>query len=378
VIAAPTTSLPEEIGGERNWDYRYTWLRDATAMLAALSGTGYQEEARHFADWLVSVTAGSAKGLQVMYGIGGESALDEVRLDHLEGYRGSRPVRVGNGAWDQFQLDVYGELLAALNFTMQLRGDDVRPERVMFVHDVVELAIARWREPDEGIWEFRSGRRHFVFSKLMAWLALESAIHMLDRHPHLAAGPELRERWVCVRDEIRAEIEQRGVDAETGAFMQAFDSAALDASALQLILRGFVPPDDPKAAATIDRIAADLTRDGHVYRYRGADGLTGEEGSFLFCTLWLASSLAVVGRVEEAESRLELVLGCASDLGLLAEEYDPVTRSQLGNFPQGFSHLGVIATALVIEVARRQRGPRPPHVAEDYVDKLAGSRRPSR
>ncbi|MFE5535935.1 glycoside hydrolase family 15 protein [Streptomyces sp. NPDC056492] len=376
IVAAPTTSLPEEIGGERNWDYRYTWLRDAAAMLAALAGSGYPDEARHFCDWLIGATTSAAKELRVLYGIAGERELDEVCLDHLEGYRGSRPVRVGNGAWEQFQLDVYGELLAALDLAMHLRGDDYRPERAVFVHDVVELAVARWREADEGIWEVRSGRRHYVFSKLMAWIGLDSAIRILDRRPDEARGPELRKRWVREREEIRAEIERRGVDPATGAFVQAFDSSAPDATALQAILRGFVAPDDPRAAATVDLIDRELTRDGHVYRYHGGDGLKGGEGSFVLCTLWLASALAYLGRMEEAEQRLGLVLGCANDLGLLAEEYDPLTRSQLGNFPQGFSHLGVIATAYVIEVAKRQGdGPGPSPVAEDYIDKLARVRR---
>ncbi|MFE7094265.1 glycoside hydrolase family 15 protein [Streptomyces erythrochromogenes] len=376
IIAAPTTSLPEEIGGERNWDYRYTWLRDASAMLAALAGSGYPDEARHFCDWLVDATAGAAKELQVLYGIAGERELDEACLDHLEGYRGSRPVRVGNEAWEQFQLDVYGELLAALDLAMHLRGGDYRPERAKFVHDVVELAVARWREPDEGIWEVRSGRRHYVFSKLMAWIGLDSAIRILDRHPDQARGPELRRRWAREREEIRAEIERRGVDPATGAFVQEFENAAPDATALQAILRGFVAPDDPRAAATVDLIDAELTRDGHVYRYHGGDGLRGEEGSFVLCTLWLASALAYLGRMEEAEQRLNLVLGCANDLGLLAEEYDPLTHSQLGNFPQGFSHLGVIAAAHVIEVVKRQgEGPGPSSAAEDYIDKLVRIRR---
>ncbi|MFI8263911.1 MULTISPECIES: glycoside hydrolase family 15 protein [unclassified Streptomyces] len=376
IVAAPTTSLPEEIGGERNWDYRYTWLRDAAAMLAALAGSGYPDEARHFCDWLIGATSGAAKELRVLYGIAGERELDEVCLDHLDGYRGSRPVRVGNGAWEQFQLDVYGELLAALDLAMHLRGDDYRPERAVFVHDVVELAVARWREADEGIWEVRSGRRHYVFSKLMAWIGLDSAIRILDRRPDQVRGPELRRRWVREREEIRAEIERRGVDPATGAFVQAFGSVAPDATALQAILRGFVAPDDPRAAATVELIDAELTRDGHVYRYHGGDGLRGGEGSFVLCTLWLASALAYLGRMEEAEQRLGLVLGCANDLGLLAEEYDPLTRSQLGNFPQGFSHLGVIATAYVIEVAKRQGDdPGPSSVAEDYIDKLARVRR---
>ncbi|MEU6704995.1 glycoside hydrolase family 15 protein [Streptomyces wuyuanensis] len=375
VIAAPTTSLPEEIGGERNWDYRYTWVRDAAAILAALAGTGYADEARHFADWLLETTAGSAKDLRTMYGIFGDRSLHETHLDHLGGYRGSRPVRVGNEAWKQFQLDVYGELLVALNFALRLRGDEIRPERARFVHDVVELNIARWREPDEGIWEFRSGRRHFLFSKLMAWVAVDSGIRMLDRFPHVSRDQQLRDRWVRARKEMREEIESRGVDTRTGAFVQDFDGDTLDASALQVILRGFLPPDDPRVTATLDRIDAELTRDGHVYRYRGADGLAGHEGSFLFCTLWLASSLAYTGRVDAAEERLATVLGSANDLGLLAEEFDPASGEQLGNFPQGFSHLGVVAAALTIEVARRERDGRPGDAPPDFVDALRRAKR---
>ncbi|WP_338674331.1 glycoside hydrolase family 15 protein [Streptomyces sp. SCSIO 30461] len=375
VIAAPTTSLPEEIGGERNWDYRYTWVRDATAVLATLTATGYTDEARHFADWLLETTAGSAKELRTMYGVSGDRALYETRLDHLGGYRGSRPVRVGNEAWMQFQLDMYGEVLLALNFALRLRGDRIRPERVGFVHDLVELNIARWREPDEGIWEFRSGRRHFVFSKLMAWAAVDSGICLIDRFPQVSRDPELRARWVRAREEIREEIESRGVDQRTGAFVQDFGGDALDASALQLILRGFLPLGDPRIDATLDRIEAELTREGHVYRYLGADGLNGHEGSFLFCTLWLASALAYTGRIDEAGKRLATVLRSASDLGLLAEEFDPVSGEQLGNFPQGFSHLGVVAAALAIESAKRKRDGKPGGAPLDFIDALILAKR---
>ncbi|MFD5426621.1 glycoside hydrolase family 15 protein [Streptomyces sp. NPDC127084] len=375
VIAAPTTSLPEEIGGERNWDYRYTWLRDATAVLATLAATGYADEARHFADWLLETTTGSAKELRTMYGISGDRALHETCLDHLGGYRGSRPVRVGNEAWRQFQLDVYGELLLALNFALRLRGDKIRPERAGFVHDVVELNIARWREPDEGIWEFRSGRRHFVFSKLMAWVAVDSGIRMLDRYPQMNKDPELRGRWARVREEMREEIETRGVDERTGAFVQHFDGEALDASALQVILRGFLPRGDPRIGATLERIEAELTREGHVYRYLDADGLAGHEGSFLFCTTWMASALAYTGRIDDAEARLATVLRSGNDLGLLAEEFDPASGEQLGNFPQGFSHLGVVAAALSIEVAKRERDGSPDSVPPDVIDILRLARR---
>ncbi|MCX4821886.1 glycoside hydrolase family 15 protein [Streptomyces sp. NBC_01142] len=353
LAAAPTTSLPEEIGGERNWDYRYTWLRDSAAMLGSLGALGYLEEAERFGDWLLRTTAGRAEDLQIMYGIGGERLLHEVELDHLEGYRASRPVRVGNGAWDQFQLDTYGELLEATLLILKLRGRQIiAPRGVRFLRDVVDLNIKRWKEPDEGIWEIRGERRNFVFSKLMAWAAVDCGIRLLDMVPAPAQEPGLRERWAQARQEIRTTLETKGVDPKTGAFLQAFDHDELDASSLQVSLRGFLPGNDPRILATIDRTEAELTRNGHVYRYLGADGLSGEEGSFVFCTLWLASALARAGRTEKAEKYLAGVLDCANDLGLLAEEVDPDTGEQLGNFPQGFSHLGVIAAALNLAYAQ--------------------------
>ncbi|WP_405922381.1 glycoside hydrolase family 15 protein [Streptomyces sp. NBC_00122] len=353
LAAAPTTSLPEEIGGERNWDYRYTWLRDSAAMLGSLGALGYLEEADRFGEWLLRTTAGRAEDLQIMYGLGGERLLHEVDLDHLEGYRASRPVRVGNGAWDQFQLDTYGELMEATLLVLKLRGQQtVAPRGGRFLRDVVELNIKRWEEADEGIWEIRGGRRHFVFSKLMAWAAVDCGIRLLDISPELAQEPGLRERWEEARQEIRTALETRGVDAKTGAFLQAFDHDELDASSLQVSLRGFLPGNDPRILATIERTEAELTRNGHVYRYLGADGLSGEEGSFVFCTLWLASALARAGRTEAAEKYLAGVLDCANDLGLLAEEIDPDTGELLGNFPQGFSHLGVIAAALNLAYAQ--------------------------
>ncbi|WP_214317864.1 glycoside hydrolase family 15 protein [Nonomuraea sediminis] len=273
--------------------------------------------------------------------------------DHLEGYRGSRPVRIGNGAWNQFQLDIYGELLAAAWFVMQQHGWRPRAKgRFAFIRDVVELNIQRWREPDEGIWEVRGGRRDFVFSKLMAWLCGDCGLRILDLVPDSAADTGLRARWEQARAEIRTSLESRGVDPETGAFLQAYEHDALDASALQVGLRGFLPFDDPRVLATIDRVEAELARNGHVHRYLSDDGLAGDEGSFVFCTLWLVSALARAGRVEAAEAYLARVLDCASDLGLLAEEIDPDTGEQLGNFPQGFSHLGVIAAVLNLEFAR--------------------------
>ncbi|WTE42861.1 glycoside hydrolase family 15 protein [Streptomyces sp. NBC_01622] len=248
------------------------------------TGTGL-EEAEGFGQWLLRTTAGRAEDLQIMYGIRGERLLHEIDLDHLQGYRASRPVRVGNGAWDQFQLDTYGELLEATLLLLKLRGQQIiAPRGARFLRDVVDLNIKRWQEPDEGIWEIRGRSRHFVFSKLMAWAAVDCGIRLLDMAPELAQEPGLREHWEQARQEIRTTLETKGVDPKTGAFLQAFDHDDLDASSLQVSLRGFLPPDDPRILATIDRTEAELTRNGHVYRYLSSDGLPGEEGTFVFCT----------------------------------------------------------------------------------------------
>jgi GH15 family glucan-1,4-alpha-glucosidase len=301
---------------------------------------------------MLRTAAGRAEDLQIMYGIGGERLLNEFQLEHLEGYCGSRPVRVGNGAWNQFQLDTYGELLeAVLLHVLLLRGQTSAPLGQpfgTFLRDVVETAIRRWQDADEGIWEVRGGRQHFVFSKLMAWVAVDRGLRLL----RTSLDSVDVERWTAVRDEIRARIENEGVDPESGAFVQALGSRSLDASTLQLGLRGFLPFDDPRILATIERIDRELTRNGHVYRYLDRrDGLSGGEGSFVFCTLWLVSNLALSGEIDRAHARLEQVLACANDLGLLAEEIDPDTGAQLGNFPQGFSHLGVISAALNLQRA---------------------------
>jgi len=368
VIAAATTSLPEEIGGVRNWDYRYAWLRDSVGLLVNLARVGYLEEAEDFADWMMRTTAGRADELQIMYGIGGERLLHEFDLDHLDGYRGSKPVRVGNGAWDQFQLDTYGEIIAAAWYLAvermaRQRERERQPIMVDFARDVVLAVVEKWQEPDEGIWEVRGERQHFTFSKLMAWVALERGIQLADIivHPDLAQLEDLAH----VRDQIRKRIEEEAVDPETGSFTQAFGSRNLDASTLQIPMQGFVPFDDPRVLATIDRIDSELSNNGMVYRYLDeGDGLPGGEGTFVICTLWLVVAMALSGQVERAEERFGQVLSHASDLGLLAEEIDPDTGEQLGNFPQAFSHMGVIAAALAIEEARSMdpsgdRGPAP-------------------
>lgn len=349
VIAAATTSLPETIGGSRNWDYRYTWVRDSTTLLNSLIRLGHEYECRKFSEWIRNTTAGRASEIQIMYGIGGERILAETELPHLSGYRGSKPVRIGNGAWDQSQLDTYGWLLASSWFAATHAadvGDGGDSHYTQFVHDVVELAIDRFDEKDEGIWEVRGGSQHFLFSKLMMWLAVDLGVRLEERQGiHTDELP----RWREARDEMRRRIETEGVDGDV--FTQALGSTALDASALQLANVGFLEADDPRFLATIDAIDAELSNEGHIYRYRSDDGLAGDEGTFVFCTLWMVTALARSGQVARAKERLDMVLSHASDLGLLAEEIDPKTGELLGNFPQAFSHVGVISAALAIEAA---------------------------
>lgn len=353
VIAAATTSLPETIGGGRNWDYRYTWIRDTTTMLEALISVGHEYECRRFSRWIRATTAGRADEIQIMYGIGGERILTETELHHLSGYRGSRPVRIGNGAWNQTQHDTYGWLLASSWFSETHSGpagEHKDPHYQRFLEELIELAIAEFDVPDEGIWEVRGGAQHFLFSKLLMWLAVDLGVRLIERHDGAAAVPT---NWRSARDEMRRRIETDGFDSDRGVFTQAFGSKALDAAALQIPMVGFLPADDPRVLATIEAIDRELGVNGHIYRYLGDDGLEGDEGAFVFCTLWMVVALARSGQVERARERFEQVLEGASDLGLLAEELDPHTGEQLGNFPQAFSHVGVISAALAIEAAER-------------------------
>ncbi|XXF78028.1 glycoside hydrolase family 15 protein [Myxococcaceae bacterium GXIMD 01537] len=371
IIAAATTSLPEEIGGVRNWDYRFSWLRDSVMLLAALGSCGYVQEAREFGAFLLRTTAGRADELQILYGLGGERLLAESDLNFVEGYRGSKPVRVGNGAYDQFQMDTYGELMGVTSFLLQRilggkqlglgSGIELSPEQIYwlrFMHEVADTAARRWQEPDDGIWESRGGRQHFTFSKLMAWLSLDRAIALFSRLPGTQARlPE----WRAARDAIREAIETKGVDPKTGAFTQYFGSSTLDAATLQVLLTGFLPPEDPRVQATLEHIDKELTSKGLVYRYLDRkDGLPGGEGTFTFCTLWLVTALAMAGQVDRAEQRLEEVLSYANDVGLLAEEIDPSTGEQLGNMPQAFSHVGLIQAIFAIEQARQKKGAQRP------------------
>jgi alpha,alpha-trehalase len=350
-VAAATTSLPEEIGGERNWDYRYTWIRDSTTILAALVSLGHRYEARRFSEWLAHTTAGRASELQIMYGIGGERILTETELPHLSGYRGSRPVRIGNAAWDQTQLDTYGWLTTAFWYVathVRELGEQVSPHMARFLRDVVEMAIERFDEVDEGIWEVRGRSQHFLHSKLMMWLAVDVGIKLVARS---LGADEVPSHWPAACEAMRRRIETEGVDPVRGAFTQALGSPHLDAAALNVSLLGFLPGDDPRVLATIEAIDAELGVGGHIYRYRSDDGLAGDEGTFVFCTLWMVSALARSGQVARARERLEMVLSHANDVGLLAEEIDPRGGQQLGNFPQAFSHVGIITAALDIEAA---------------------------
>jgi alpha,alpha-trehalase len=346
IVAAATTSLPEEIGGERNWDYRFSWLRDSALTLNALFALGYTDEANAYMDWLRRTTAGRADELQILYGVGGERLVPEVELDWLEGYRGSRPVRIGNGAAMQFQLDTFGELLDTAWLWRRHGGeiDDVFWDLLSRVGGVV---LEKWREPDQGIWEIRGDPRHFVYSKVMAWVALDRLVRLAELD-----GREADPRWATERDEIRELIERDGVDEASQSFVQYFGSSSLDASNLMIPIVGFVPHDDPRARATADRIADELSADGFVYRYvtDGVDGLSGEEATFAICSFWLIECLARAGEGERARELYERLLGFCNDVGLLAEEIDPHSGELIGNFPQAFSHLGLIQAAIALDL----------------------------
>jgi alpha,alpha-trehalase len=346
VVAAATTSLPEEIGGSRNWDYRYAWLRDASLTLDALWIAACPDEARAFVEWLVGAAAGDLRAgatTQIMYGVAGEHDLSERTLDHLAGWRDSRPVRVGNGAYDQIQLDVYGEVLGAVARLREQLGtlDDTMQ---WFLRQLAQAAIDGWEQPDHGIWEARTAPQHMLNSKLMCWVALDRAIDLAEV---IAPSEEELERWHSERDRIRAAILDRGVDPDIGAFTQAFGSRLLDASALRLPIVGFLPGDDPRVLATIAAVEERLLNDeGFVCRYEGDDGLEGQEGTFLLCTFWLAHAKALAGDAAGARATFERAAGVRNDLDLLAEEYGD--GALLGNLPQAFSHVGLVTAAAAI------------------------------
>jgi GH15 family glucan-1,4-alpha-glucosidase len=354
MVAAATTSLPESAGGTRNWDYRFTWVRDASLTLKALWVAACPHEAHKFFSFLAGAALSQVRrgaDLQVMFGVGGEHDLTERELPGLAGWRGSRPVRIGNGAWTQRQLDVYGELLEAVDrLRDQLAGLD--PATRQFLVEVAESAAAMWKERDQGIWEIRGEPRDFVYSKLMCWVALDRAIDLAG----LLDATDRVPRWTATRDEIRRTILERGWSDRAGAFTQAFGSDELDASNLMMPIVGFLPADHPRMLSTLRATAARLTDEhGLVYRYRAHDGLEGEEGTFLLCTFWLAQAWALAGEVERARDTFVRAASFANDVGLLSEEVDPATRELLGNFPQAFSHIGLVNAAWVITEAEERR-----------------------
>jgi GH15 family glucan-1,4-alpha-glucosidase len=350
IVAAATTSLPEQLGGVRNWDYRYCWVRDATFALYALMTAGYTEEARAWRDWLVRAVAGEPKQMQIMYGVAGERRLTELELGWLPGYEGSAPVRIGNGAALQYQLDVYGELMDALHQARRA-GIPSHPTAWHVQRALLDFLESGWREPDEGIWEVRGPRRHFTHSKVMAWVALDRAVKAVERFG--LAGPV--DRWRGLRDEIHAEACREGYDAERRTFTQYYGSSELDASLLMIPLVGFLPPADPRVAGTVEAVQRELVHDGFVRRYSTStevDGLPAGEAAFLTCTFWLADNLALLGRRDEARRLFERILGFRNDLGLLSEEYDPAARRLIGNFPQALSHVGLVNTAYNLTARR--------------------------
>lgn len=347
IVAAPTTSLPEEIGGERNWDYRYTWLRDSALTLYALESIGYTEEAMDFWEWLEKLPHDGDGPLPIMYRLDGTPLDGERELTYLEGYRGSRPVRVGNKASAQLQLDVFGEILdAAYLYTNRIR----RPVHGLWpvLTSLADRAARRWREPDQGLWEVRTGPRHFLYSKLLCWVAVDRALSLAGAY-HLDGNTDT---WSRARDEIRSAILSKGYDEALGAFTQAFDHSALDASALVIPLVGFLPASDPRMQSTIRAIQQRLTSNGLVYRYGDGDapdGVPGREATFAMCTFWMVDNLALLGRHDEATTMFEEVVSYANDVGLFAEQIQPHTRELLGNFPQGFTHLALIRSAVRLQ-----------------------------
>jgi len=360
IIAAPTTSLPEALGGERNWDYRFCWLRDATLTLMALMGGGYYDEAQAWRDWLHRSVAGNADEMQIMYGVRGERRLLEWQADWLSGYQGAKPVRIGNAASTQLQLDVYGEVMDALH---QARANGLAVPNSAWALQVnmIEHLETIWRNPDEGIWEVRGGRRHFTHSKVMAWVAFDRMVQDIERYD--LPGP--LERWRDVRDAIHIDVCEQGFSASKNSFTQSYGSSDLDASLLLIPLVGFLPPDDARVRATLAAIERELKVGGFVLRYRterGADGLPPGEGAFLPCSFWLADNYAIAGREAEAEALFSSLLALRNEVGLISEEYDPRARRLVGNFPQAFSHLAIVNTAMGLhrgEANKRSDGAQP-------------------
>ena len=346
IVAAATTSLPEAIGGTRNWDYRYCWLRDATLTLESLMRGGYFEEAMAWRDWLLRAVAGDVSRLQIMYGPAGERRLEEWEASWLPGYENSAPVRIGNAASGQFQLDVYGEVMSAL--FASARSDGVQSTAAWALQtQLVQFLETGWAEPDDGIWEVRGPRRHFTHSKVMAWVAVDRAVKTLEEWPELE-GP--LEDWRVLRHKIFTEVCEKGYNEKIGAFTQYYECDQLDASVLMIPLVGFLPPTDPRVISTVEAVEKGLVEDGFVLRYRttddgSVDGLTGREGAFLACSFWLVDCLHMIGRKDDAEELFARLLALRNDLGLLSEEYDAVDGRLVGNFPQAFSHVSLVNSA---------------------------------
>ncbi|MFH8569896.1 glycoside hydrolase family 15 protein [Streptomyces sp. NPDC017993] len=349
IVAAPTTSLPEELGGVRNWDYRYCWVRDASLTLNSLIAAGYLDEAGAWRDWLLRAVAGAPQDLQIMYGLSGERRLPEAELPWLSGYADSPPVRIGNAAVEQRQLDVYGEVLDSFHIA-RTAGLPSEQHAWRIQSALMDYLESNWRDPDEGLWEIRGPRRHFVHSKVMAWVAADRAVRALEAYSK--SGGDLT-RWRAMRDEVHREVCEQGYDPERGTFTQYYGSTELDAATLLIPRVGFLPATDPRVVGTVEAVQRELTHDGLVRRYSttdgvSVDGLPGGEGAFLVCSFWLADALHAIGRRDEARALFERLLSLRNDVGLLAEEYDPVAKRQLGNYPQAFSHIGLVGTAFAL------------------------------
>ncbi len=349
IVAAATTSLPEDVGGERNWDYRFCWLRDAALTLEALLGCGYVEETALWRDWLLRAVAGDPEDMQIMYRVDGGRDLPERVLEHLPGYAGSRPVRVGNAAVDQRQTDVLGEVLISLD-QARTRGLEETDDSWHLQRALVNHLALHWEEADNGLWEIRGPLRHFTHSRVMVWAAFDRAIRAVEQHG--VAGPV--EQWRELRDQVREEVMTKGFDTERNTFVQHYDTTEVDASLLTLSSIGFVDGDDPRMLGTIAAVESDLLRDGLVMRYRtdtGVDGLAGDEHPFLACSFWLVTAYAKAGMTTEATELMDRLVGLTNDVGLLSEEYDPIADRMVGNFPQAFSHLTLVGAALALEKA---------------------------
>ncbi|MFC1413642.1 glycoside hydrolase family 15 protein [Streptacidiphilus sp. N1-12] len=351
IVAAVTASLPEQIGGERNWDYRFCWLRDSTMTLSALLHGGYMEEAAAWREWLLRAIAGDAADLQTMYGVGGERRLPEFTADWLPGYEGSSPVRFGNAAVDQLQLDVYGEVIDTLHLAL-VAGVPMERHVWGLVKVLMRFLEAHWGDPDEGLWEVRGGRRHFVHSKVMCWVAFDRAVKMAE-----ATGlPAPLAHWRRTRDAIHADVCAKGYDPALGSFTQSYGGKELDAATLFVVKSGFLPPDDPRVIGTVEAVQQQLDHGGFVRRYStgsaedtAVDGLEGEEGAFLACSFWLVDALVAIGRKEEGRALFERVAAISNDLGLISEEWDPKAGRQLGNTPQAFTHVALVNTAFLLD-----------------------------